>query len=285
MELGYWRRVAEADHRVPGDRRLGDLTAELTTMLGAADPDLRDHTALTTLSTWIGRGVYDDLLAGLGDGMASGLTIGLGGRGDDSVFRRAFSVLILAECVDRDTELALVPPDKVLEWGDRIAGWFVRERDLRGYVPGKGWAHAVAHGADAVAALGRSPHFHRHELTVLLDVIADRLLEPGDRVWSSGEPDRLALATLTVLRRELVPWTVVEPWLRRIAGGTRRPTLDGDVYLRTGNADAYLRALYLQLALAPEPPACRADLMLLIVDVLRESRPDLFGRASGPTGQ
>ena len=46
----------------------------------------------------------------------------------------------------------------MLEWGDRIATWYVRERDLRGFVPGKGWAHAVAHGADALGALGRLPH-------------------------------------------------------------------------------------------------------------------------------
>lgn len=277
MGWGYWRRIAEAGHEVPGDRRLEDLTAELTTMLGSPDPDIRDHTALTTLCTWIERGVYDDLLPGLGDGMASGLTVGLGARGDDSVFRRAFSALVLAECVDRDTTMALVPHAKVLEWGDRIAGWLVRERDVRGYVAGKGWAHAIAHGADAIGALARSPHFYLHELTVLLDVIADRLLEPGDRVWTAGEHDRLAHATLTVLRRGLVPWSVIEPWLQRVAGGARRHTLDGDPFLRTGNTDAYLRALYLQLALAPEQPSCRVDLMLLIVDALRTSRPVFFG--------
>ena len=41
----------------------------------------------------------------------------------------------------------------MLEWGDAIATWLLRERDLRGFVPGKGWAHAVAHGADALGAL------------------------------------------------------------------------------------------------------------------------------------
>ena len=43
-----------------------------------------------------------------------------------------------------------MPGGKVLEWGDRLATWLLRERDLRGFVPGKGWAHAVAHGADAL---------------------------------------------------------------------------------------------------------------------------------------
>jgi hypothetical protein len=43
----------------------------------------------------------------------------------------------------RDNKRPLVPGNKVLEWGDRLATWLLRERDLRGFVPGKGWAHAI----------------------------------------------------------------------------------------------------------------------------------------------
>ena len=53
-------------------------------MLGSTDPDLRDGVAYPVLATWIERGVYDDLLAGLGDGMAAGMTIGLGQIGTDT---------------------------------------------------------------------------------------------------------------------------------------------------------------------------------------------------------
>ena len=111
--------------------------------------------------------------------MAAGLGVGLGERDTDSVFRRSFSALILGECIGRDNDRPLVAGGKVLEWGDRVATWLLRERDLRGFVPGKGWAHAVAHGADALGTLARSPHVGTAELTVILDVIADRLLLPG----------------------------------------------------------------------------------------------------------
>ena len=63
----------------------------------------------------------------------------------------------------------------MLGWGDRLAGWWVREHDLRGPVSGRGWAHAGATGADALAALAASAHLGALELTVLLDVLADRL--------------------------------------------------------------------------------------------------------------
>ena len=215
----YWKQVHASGLEVPSDRPLDDLTAELTRMLGDTDPEARDGTAYPTLATWVDRGVYDDLLAGLGDGMAAGLGVGLGERDTDSVFRRSFSALILGECIARDNDRPLVAGGKVLEWGDRVATWLLRERDLRGFVPGKGWAHAVAHGADALGTLARSPHVAAAELTVILDVIADRLLLPVDRLFSNGEPDRLAAATMEVLRRNLLSLRLVEPWIARIVAG------------------------------------------------------------------
>jgi hypothetical protein len=278
----YWKQVHASGLAVPSDRPLDDLTAELTRMLGDTDPETRDGTAYPTLATWVDRGVYDDLLVGLGDGMAAGLGVGLGERDTDSVFRRSFSALILGECIARDNERPLVAGGKVLEWGDRVATWLLRERDLRGFVPGKGWAHAVAHGADALGTLARSPHVGANELTVVLDVIADRVLLPVDRLFTNGEPDRLAAATMEVLRRNRLPQKVVEPWIARIlAGATLKSTYsDRDPHLAGGNAESFLRALHLQLALGPHPPEVRSDLLLVLVDALRTSNPHYLKQRS-----
>lgn len=275
MESAFWDRVVAEGHKVPSDRPLADLTSELTAMLGDTDPRRRDGIAYDVLATWVSEGVYDDLLQGLGDGMAAGLMVGIGERGTDTVFRRSFSALILGECVSRDNERHVVPPDTILRWGDRAAGWLVRERDVRGFVPGKGWAHAVAHGADVIAALARSDAVGRLELTVLLDVVADRLLAETDRLLH-GEEDRLAHATMEIVRRDLVDLDVVEPWLARLAERAR-PNFDGDgtldPYAVAGNVQPFLRALHLQLALAPNPPAHRADLLLTLIDRLRQANP------------
>jgi Protein of unknown function (DUF2785) len=279
MESAFWEQVAAGGHRVPTDRPLAELTAELTTMLGDPDPYLRDEIALSTLVSWVFDGVYDDLLEGLGDGMAAGLTVGLGEQHTDTVFRRSFSALVLAACIERSNGGRAVPDEALLRWGDRLAGWFVRERDLRGFVPGKGWAHAVAHGADALGALAQAPSFGRLELTVLLDVVADRLLAPTTARLVHGEDDRLAAATMTVLRRDVVPLEVLEPWVARLATSAR-PVADGpaDPYLVSGNVSAFLRALHLHLALAGHPPACRTDLLLVLIGHLRATTPQLDAR-------
>ncbi|GAB6984147.1 DUF2785 domain-containing protein [Nocardioides pyridinolyticus] len=278
MSGSYWKQVHATGLAVPTDRPLDDLTAELTRMLGDPDPALRDGTAYPTLTTWVDRGVYDDLLAGLGDGMAIGLRVGLGEQGTDTVFRRSFSALVLGDCIARDNQRSLLPGGKILEWGDRLAAWLLRERDLRAFVPGKGWAHAVAHGADSLATLARSPHLAQPELTVILDVIADRVLLPVDRLFGNGEPDRLAFATMNVLRRNVVPLGVLEPWIARLAAAARpRGSYEGrDPYLLGGNAEAFLRALYLQLSLGARPPQVRSDLLLVVVAALKHTNSALL---------
>lgn len=283
MSPTFWEQVKANGLRVPDDRPLTELTSELTAMLGDPDPSVRDGIAHSTLATWIADGVYDDLLEGLGGGMAAGMAVGLGEEGTDTVFRRSFSVLVLAECIERDNREHLVPASVMVSWGDRVASWLVRERDLRGWVDGKGWARAVAHGADALAALAVSETMGRLELTVLLDVMADRLLLPTDHFLTHGEADRLARATMRILRRDLVGQDVLEAWLARLAQNARAHSLgEADPFLVAGNVQSYLRSLHLQLALAPHPPATRADLLLTVMDRLRDSNPDYLHPGARP---
>src|SRR5690348_15668419 len=103
MVSAFWQQVLSDGLQVPTQRSIGDLTVELTEMLGNPDPQVRDGLAFPALATWIDKGVYDDLLVGLGDGMSVGLGQGLGECGTDSVFIRSFSALVLAECIDRDS--------------------------------------------------------------------------------------------------------------------------------------------------------------------------------------
>ncbi len=135
--IAGWEEVARQGLALPTHRSLPDLTAELTTMLADPDPHVRDDLAWTTLRTWIERGAYDDLLAGLGDGMGSGLGIGLGEHEGDGVFRRSYSALALAACIDRDTAAPTVSESQIMEWGDRLVTWLLKEQDLRGFIAGK----------------------------------------------------------------------------------------------------------------------------------------------------
>jgi hypothetical protein len=291
VQADYWADVMASHLQVPRDRPLDEMTTELIGMIGDTDPRIRDETAYPILATWIDSGVYDDLLLGFGDGLSHGLVSGIGEDGTDSIFRRTFTALLLGECVSRDNAAQLLPGEAVVRWGDRAAAWFIRERDLRGYVDGKGWAHAVAHGADLLGELARSRHFDTLELTVLLDVVADRLLQPTQHRLVHGEDDRLAYAVMAALHRNLLGIDFIEPWVARIANALIRPrTATGGWPTPTAfNVLSFLRALHVQIAIGVKGrntttdralfaavPEVRTDVLLTLLDHLRKGSPWLF---------
>ncbi|HMU36782.1 MAG TPA: DUF2785 domain-containing protein [Marmoricola sp.] len=272
MAITDWERVIAEGVRVPAGLSLGDLTADLTRMLGDPDPHIRDAVAFPTIATWISEGIYDDLLSALGDGMCTGLRVGLGESETDTVFRRSFSALVLAECIDRDNQANVLSDHTILSWGDQLTTWLTRENDLRGFVVAKGYAHAIAHGGDALAALSRSPKIGRMELLVLLDVIADRLLTPTKQFFVCAEEDRLAHAVVNILNRDLLELEVLEPWLARLANGAYMSgNANRNPFLVSGNVQKFLRSLHMQLSLGRNRPAVRADLLLTLSDHLRRT--------------
>ncbi|WP_216853485.1 DUF2785 domain-containing protein [Phytoactinopolyspora halotolerans] len=289
----YWERVVAEGYRVPQGEALDELTTELVAMLGERDPHVREDIAYSVLHTWISEGVYDHLLGGLGDGLAYGLRDSGGADDLQAVLRRSYSALTLGAVVARDNLIYSLSPTVVLTWADYAVAWFLSEKDLRGWVPEVGWVHAITHGADLIATLTASRHLGTDELTVLLDVIAERLLKPADRRFDGLEDQRLAFATMSLLHRDLVPTETLEAWLERLAeriADSEPPTSPESP--NRANITAYLRALHLQLLLGVHgtpaqdasatphtPPAARSDLLIALQNALRAGSPWLYRQA------
>jgi Protein of unknown function (DUF2785) len=289
MLVGFWQHVLDTDMAVPHERPLNELTAELVAMLGSSNPVERDEIAYPVLATWIGEGVYDDLLISFGDSLCDGLLIGLGEHEDDTVFRRSYSALVLAECVRRDNVAHVLPVDVVLNWADRSLSWYVREQDLRGVVDAKGWARAIARGADLLAAFAQSRHLGSVHLGVLLDVMCERMMFSSTRVLTDGEDDRLAQAALMILQRNQVSQDQLDTWVESLGQGLIRPrgySQDAWPSPSARNTSAFIRALYVHLAIGirpasatisfNEPPECRADLLLALLTVIPRLTPGLY---------
>jgi hypothetical protein len=113
---------------------------------------------------------------------------------------------------------------------------------------------------------------------VLLDIIADRVLMPSDSVLVSGEPERMAAATMAILRRDVVPLSILEPWVARLAAdGVPSYDAADDTWRETFNVRTYLQACYLQLSIGAAHPDVRSDLLLVLVDALRAIDPGHLG--------
>lgn len=204
-----WQDIQDRDFPAPGDGEVAGLLAELTGMLGSADPHLRDDLAYPVLHIWAGRGVLDGQLAGLGDRLAERLGAG-------EIYERTFAALILAQVVQRDAQTGELDGEQVLGWLAAFRTWWRDETDLRGWDEQLGWLHAVAHGADLLRAFGRSPRLDRADLRGLLELAAGRLLTEHGYLWAHGEDDRVAYALASVLARPELTAADATGWLDRV---------------------------------------------------------------------
>jgi hypothetical protein len=175
------------------------------------------------------------------------------------VYLRTYSVLILMEIVAFDNANPFLDQADLDGFLEAALGYLLRERDLRSWVPGPGWANAVGHTADLLMMLARSPHLGVTELQRILDAIADRLLTPAPVVFVHHEDERLAYATLNVLRRNLIDRTWLVAWLDRFTAAPgqeswRSAYASEAESAARANVTAFLRSLYFQLILTESPP-------------------------------
>jgi hypothetical protein len=204
-----WAAVLANNVAVPEHRLVPDLLDELCAMLASPDPEVRDDTAYPILAQWTARGVVDGQLRALGERMLDGLSHG-------EIQARTFAAMILAWVVLRDARTEELPVECVQRWRAALATWWLDETDLRGWDARLGWLHAVAHGADALRAFGRSPRLGVSDLRGLLDLAVDRLLDDAGYLFAHGEDERIAYAVASVLTRTELPVAEATGWLDRV---------------------------------------------------------------------
>jgi hypothetical protein len=256
-----WIALAKGGFVVPPAQTAAGQLIEMNPLLASPDPVLRDEVAYNAAERWIVRDkvVAPDDLRRLLALWGANLDDGLGTSGDDRVFKRSFSALCLSLIAARDVATPFLSAAEVQQFVDRLLDYFARERDLRGYDPGRGWMHSVAHTADALKFLARNPHFAPANLGRLLDAVRTKL-EANDGVLVWGENDRLAWALHAAVRRADADTASFEAWTARWvedhkalwAGG---PNVDPSRFARLENAKQILRSLVAILSMEQTPTA------------------------------
>lgn len=258
-----WVALAQSGFAVPAGETPYGLLVDMNTLLGSPDPVLRDEVAYSAAAAWIvsKRLVGPDDLRRLLTLWSANLDDGLGTSGDDRALRRSFSALCLSLIAAREAATPFLTGAEVEALHTRLLDYFARERDTRGFVPGRGWIHSVAHTADAFKFLARGPHWTPAQSARLLDAFA-RKLDAADTVFAWGESERLGAALHAVVRRPDADAAAFEAWTTRWverhtalwAGG---PNIEPARFAAVENAKQTLRALAALLAMetAPTPAA------------------------------
>ncbi|MEW6405512.1 MAG: DUF2785 domain-containing protein [Chloroflexota bacterium] len=217
MDKTFWQGVASNDYQIPESYTLAELGKELFSCLASTDPELRDETAYIVYANWMKRGMYsvDEIRANIAKLLAN-IETGIGETDTDTVFLRSFSALLLAETVHNDNKKPFLSKEEVHHILDRALAYLMSEQDPRGYVPVKGWAHALAHTADLLMVLGRNRHLDAADLGRILDGISEKLLHSSNHLYIHGEDERLANAILQILGRCLLPTEAVKAWIKSL---------------------------------------------------------------------
>jgi len=135
----------------------------------------------------------------------------IGSEDDDAVFFRAFSSLIITAIVAMDEKHNLLSEDQYMFALNKGIEYMEQEVDRRGFVLGKGWAHAVGHGSYLICALTDHAKFPIEYADEILNCIKIQITS-GHRFVDKDEKS-LAYAIPILLDKGLVRELDLEEWV------------------------------------------------------------------------
>jgi len=125
------------------------------------------------------------------------------------------------------------------------------ERDRRGWVEGKGWAHPIAHNADLLAQLARGPGLQPDEQREMLAALDAGLA--GTNAF--GENERLAVVLAQLCARADFVEPDFERWLGERAQAAdavwKTQPFDVAAFHKSENTKALLQTVLLGILLDP----------------------------------
>lgn len=259
----FWRALKDHDFKLPAGSSAEALSLELLGLLSSTDPTLRDGIGYEAFVTWAYR---DELLPpaaleALRFQLVPLARARLGEGESDRVFGRSFAMLCLSVLAATDLRRPFLSDSAYSELLALGLEALARERDLRGYVAGKGWAHATAHTADLLKFLARGQRLAPGDAARIVDSVADRLRTAG-QVFVWGEDVRLAAALRSLVARPDFDSTAFTNWISQVhkdSDAVRSGELDAARYVAVR---AQLNTLaQLAARLRAGPPGGSADIL------------------------
>jgi len=221
----------------------------ITACLGSPDPALRDGIAYEALTHMLRAKQLDDATKRV---LLNDLTAMLG-EPDPIGVRQPFAALALSEVARADRVEAFLTEDERVKLLVDAQHWFINISDYRGFSDEEGWRHAVAHGSDLLMQLALNPRVDAEGLRLIVSAVGVQVA-PETHAYVHGESERLARPILFAAARGAMSEAEWTDWLTAIA----TPKEADKVYAsETGlawrhNANAFLRALYVNVALGAD---------------------------------
>ena len=243
--------LKKQDFQLDSGQDISHFISAMLEHIGSPDPVLRDDLIYSAFANWIYRDnlfttqQLTDLLDIVLDDQH--VFFHIGECGSDSVFTRAFSVLLLSLLLNAHRRSPFLPPESIMTVKKELIRFLDKEQDRRGFVAGKGWAHAIAHAADALDELALCKEMTPSDLLDILNVVR-RVVCDSHQVFTHGEEERLGTVLLSIIGQHALPDEDICRWI----GEFIEPVLvvqqqPAKMYIRA-NARNFMQSLYFRLS-------------------------------------
>jgi len=250
------KRIKDNNYLPEGDKSYFTLGLEMLENIGSLDPELRDKLIYSILYNWISnnRFTFKELKELFNISLdRSHLFYRLYDKDEDAVFKRTFSVLVIALIIDRHRKENFLSEEVLYEAKDKLIEYMLNERDVRGYVEVKGWAHSAAHTADALDELVQCICFNKADLIDILDSIKAKVCI-GYYVYIDEESERMVTVVENAFNRKILSNSEIVGWLQEFRiENPKNSYIDNclDSYIDNFhlkvNIKGFLRSLYFRL--------------------------------------
>lgn len=225
------------------------MIKQMLTNIGVIDSELRDNLIYTTFSKLIiGGFLTEQQLRTIMDSALDDqhLFYKIGDKDTDSVFTRSFSVLLIPLLLMVNQKQPFLSEAEILSIKDETLRYINNENDFRGYVPGKGWAHAPAHAADALNEIAKyklSAAAHLEILNTVKNVICTK-----ETVFTNLEDERLVTPVVTILKDNHFDSGLIENWVDSFFKWDKNEQWDEGEDRIVLNVKLFLSSLYFRLS-------------------------------------
>ncbi|KOP67360.1 hypothetical protein AMS62_20520 [Bacillus sp. FJAT-18019] len=243
----FLRDVRDNNYKIPEGTDIDQVVHAMIQNIGTIDDELRDKLIYGTLHRWIMNEelsielVRKVLYITLDD---DHLFCGIGDIDQDTVLTRSFSALFIPLAFHYNDIFNYLTEQEYEYIYSRMRKYFELEKDYRGYILDKGWAHSIAHAADGLSSISSASYYSEKHLLVILELIREKACV-SNYYFINDEDVRMAAVVVQIVKRNILKEDILINWVQQLGCIERLAYPQYDI-LR-GNIKNLLRSVYFKL--------------------------------------
>ena len=195
----------------------------------------------------------------------------IGERNTDTVFTRSFSALWLSNLLNTDSQLRFLNEDAATSILEASSRYLDREKDVRGFVGDKGWAHSIAHGADLSSAIISHPNFNVRFAPVILQGIKNSFWKGS--VLVDDEDERLVVIIEKLIGQNF-PEEILIEWIEQVFDKLQFYLMEAgytpEYFTARTNTLHFMKTLYFTLKFSQKSPEIMGITSLFIAKWMKQ---------------